>query len=207
MVNATSQDSLKTRRVLDVEGRKYTYYSLPAAAGAGLGDITRLPGSLKVLLENLLRHEDGRTVTVDDCKAVAAWLKTRSSDREIAYRPARVLLQDFTGVPTVVDFAAMRDAMQAMGGDPRRINPLAPADLVIDHSVQIDFAGSNDALAKNVALEMARNGERYSFLRWGQAAFDNFRVVPPGTGICHQVNLEYLAQTVWTTEDGGEPLA
>ena len=151
-----------------------------------------------MLLENLLRHEDGRTVTVDDVKAMAAWLKDRRSDREIAYRPARVLMQDFTGVPAVVDLAAMRDAMQELGGDAKKINPLSPVDLVIDHSVMVDYFGGKGAFAKNVAMEYERNGERYAFLRWGQGAFDNFRVVPPGTGICHQVNLEYLAQVVWT---------
>ena len=153
-----------------------------------------------MLLENLLRHEDGRTVTVDDIKAMAAWLKNRSSDREIAYRPARVLMQDFTGVPAVVDLAAMRDAMQDLGGDAKKINPLSPVDLVIDHSVMVDNFGSKGAFAKNVELEYERNGERYAFLRWGQKAFDNFRVVPPGTGICHQVNLEYLAQVVWSAD-------
>src|SRR5262245_45392431 len=155
---------------------------------------------MKVLLENLLRHEDGRTVTADDIKAVGVWLKNRRSDREIAYRPARVLMQDFTGVPAVVDLAAMRDAMQAMGGDAKKINPLSPVDLVIDHSVMVDHFGSKNSFAENVDLEYQRNGERYGFLRWGQKAFDNFRVVPPGTGICHQVNLEHLAQTVWTAD-------
>ena len=201
------QDSLNVRRALDVEGRAYDYFSLPAAAEAGLGDIARLPFSLKVLLENLLRHEDGVSVTVDDAKAMAAWLDDRRSTREIAFRPARVLMQDFTGVPAVVDLAAMRDAMAALGGDPNKINPLSPADLVIDHSVQVDRSGSDSAFADNVAIEMERNGERYAFLRWGQTAFDNFRVVPPGTGICHQVNLEHLAQTVWTSENGGRAVA
>ncbi|MBX6321897.1 MAG: aconitate hydratase AcnA, partial [Rhodospirillaceae bacterium] len=190
-------DSLKTRRQLKVGARSYDYYSLAAAAKAGLGDIARLPVSLKVLLENLLRHEDGRTVTIEDIKAVARWLRKRSSTREIAYRPARVLMQDFTGVPAIVDLASMRDAMKAMGRDPRRINPLTPVDLVIDHSVTVDSFGTPRAFKENVAKEYERNRERYAFLRWGQEAFDNFRVVPPGTGICHQVNLEYLAQTVW----------
>ena len=194
-------DSLKTRRKLKVGTKTYDYFSLKAAA-KHLGDIDRLPVSLKVLLENLLRHEDGRTVTLDDVKAVAGWLKTRSSDREIAFRPARVLMQDFTGVPAVVDLAAMRAAMSAMGGDARKINPLSPVDLVIDHSVMVDAFGSKSALKENTNLEYERNGERYEFLRWGQVAFDNFRVVPPGTGICHQVNLEYLAQTVWTGKEG-----
>jgi len=193
-------DSLKTRRSLKVGSRTYEYYSIAAAEKAGLGDVSRLPVSLKVLLENLLRHEDGRTVTVDDVKAMAKWLKDRSSQREIAYRPARVLMQDFTGVPAVVDLAAMRAAMQTMGGDARKINPLSPVDLVIDHSVMVDYFGGKGAFAKNVAMEYERNGERYAFLRWGQTAFDNFRVVPPGTGICHQVNLEHLAQVVWTAD-------
>ena len=193
-------DSLKTRRSLKVGARTYEYYSLPAAEKAGLGDLSRLPVSLKVLLENLLRHEDGRTVTVDDVKAMAAWLKDRRSDREIAYRPARVLMQDFTGVPAVVDLAAMRAAMQNLGGDAKKINPLSPVDLVIDHSVMVDYFGGKGAFAKNVAMEYERNGERYAFLRWGQRAFDNFRVVPPGTGICHQVNLEHLAQVVWSAD-------
>jgi aconitate hydratase len=206
-VTTIGQDSLKTRRTLTVGRRKYTYFSLPAAAKNGLGDISRLPFSLKVLLENMLRHEDGRTVSVDDVKAVAGWLKARRSDREIAYRPARVLMQDFTGVPAVVDLAAMRAAMAAIGGDPRKINPLSPVDLVIDHSVMVDSYGSAKAFRENVSLEMSRNAERYSFLRWGQGAFDNFRVVPPGTGICHQVNVEYLAKVVWTSKSGRETLA
>lgn len=201
------QDSLKTRRTLDVAGKKYDYFSLPAAAEAGLGDIGRLPFSLKVLLENLLRFEDGSSVTVDDVKGMAGWLEQRRSDREIAYRPARVLMQDFTGVPAVVDLAAMRDAMTALGGDADRINPLSPADLVIDHSVMVDQFGSATAFKDNVDIEMQRNQERYAFLRWGQTAFDNFRVVPPGTGICHQVNLEHLAQTVWTADIGGSTIA
>jgi aconitate hydratase len=206
-LTAIGNDTLKTRRTLDVDGRSYDYFSLAAAEQAGLAGIARLPYSLKILLENLLRHEDGRSVTVDDLKAVAAWVEARRSDREIGYRPARVLMQDFTGVPAVVDLAAMRDAMAAMGGDVRKINPLSPVDLVIDHSVVIDHAGTSDALAKNVALEYARNGERYNFLRWGQSAFSNFRVVPPGTGICHQVNLEYLAQTVWVSENDKRAIA
>ncbi|MCR4282222.1 MAG: aconitate hydratase AcnA, partial [Bauldia sp.] len=165
------------------------------------------PFSLKVLLENLLRHEDERTVSADDIRAVAEWLVTRKSDREIAFRPARVLMQDFTGVPAVVDLAAMRDAMVALGGDPAKINPLVPVDLVIDHSVMVDFFGGPGAFGKNVEMEYQRNGERYQFLRWGQSAFENFRVVPPGTGICHQVNLEYLGQTVWTSMEGRRTLA
>ncbi len=204
---AIGHDSLKTRRTLNVGGKSYDYFSIDAAAQAGAGDVARLPMTLKVLLENLLRWEDGRTVTVDDVKAVGAWLKERKSDREIAYRPARVLMQDFTGVPAVVDLAAMRDAMVRMGGDPKKINPLSPVDLVIDHSVQIDYFGSKDAFDKNVKLEYERNGERYNFLRWGAQAFANFRVVPPGTGICHQVNLENLSQTVWTADIDGKTVA
>ncbi|MCW5771580.1 MAG: aconitate hydratase AcnA, partial [Rhodospirillaceae bacterium] len=205
-MRAIGQDSLKTRRTLEVDGKSYDYFSLAAAAQT-LGDISRLPFSLKVLLENLLRFEDGRSVTTDHVKAMVAWQKDRKSETEIGFRPARVLMQDFTGVPAVVDLAAMRDAMKALGGDPRQINPLVPVDLVIDHSVIVDYAGNGGAFAKNVDLEYQRNGERYAFLRWGQTAFDNFRVVPPGTGICHQVNLEYLAQTVWTAEVDGKTFA
>jgi aconitate hydratase len=200
-------NSFKTRRTLRVGARSYDYFSLAAAAKAGIGDIARLPFSLKVLLENLLRHEDGRTVTRDDVAAVGDWLKHRRSDREIAYRPARVLMQDFTGVPAVVDLAAMRDAIGAMGGNPRQINPLSPVDLVIDHSVTVDSFGTKRAFGENVAKEFERNDERYAFLRWGQTAFDNFRVVPPGTGICHQVNLEYLSKVVWTDKRDGRTLA
>ena len=203
----SGHDRLGARRGLDVGGGRYDYYALDAVTRAGLGDIALLPYSLKVLLENLLRHEDGRTVTVDDIEAVAAWLDTRSSTREIAFRPARTLLQDFTGVPAVVDLAAMRQAMADLGGDPRKINPLASVDLVIDHSVMVDSFGSRQAFEANVEREFERNRERYSFLHWGSRAFDNFRVVPPGTGICHQVNLEYLSRTVWTREDGGVRLA
>jgi aconitate hydratase len=207
-VSVTGHDSLKARRTLKVDGKEYDYFSLEAAAkAAGLGDIARLPFSMKVLLENLVRLENGRTVTIDDIKAVAEWLKTRQSEREIAFRPARVLMQDFTGVPAVVDLAAMRQAMARLGGDPQRINPLSPVDLVIDHSVMVDSFGTAKAFGDNVKLEFERNGERYAFLKWGQSAFDNFRVVPPGTGICHQVNLEYLAQVVWTTDEGGKTIA
>ncbi len=201
------QDTLGVRRALSVDGESYDYFSLEAAADAGLGDISRLPFSLKVLLENLLRHEDGRTVTVDDVAGLAGWSAARPSDREIAYRPARVLMQDFTGVPAVADLAAMRAAMSDLGGDPTRINPLSPVDLVVDHSVMVDRFGSADAFRANVEMEMRRNRERYAFLRWGQSAFDNFRVVPPGTGICHQVNLEYLAQVVWTADVDGRTIA
>ena len=200
------RDSLKTKKSLSAGGKSYSYYSL-AEAGAQIGDVSRLPFSLKVLLENLLRFEDDRSVTVDDIKAFADWAKTGKSTREIAYRPARVLMQDFTGVPAVVDLAAMRDAMKSLGEDPEKINPLAPVDLVIDHSVMVDYFGGPDAFTKNVDREYERNGERYKFLKWGQGAFDNFRVVPPGTGICHQVNLEYLAQAVWTADHKGETYA
>ncbi|VEE16169.1 aconitate hydratase AcnA [Ectopseudomonas mendocina] len=201
-----SLDSLNCRRELKVGDATYHYFSLPEAAQS-LGNIDRLPKSLKVLLENLLRNEDGKTVQPQDLQAMVDWLDKRASDREIQYRPARVLMQDFTGVPAVVDLAAMRDAMAKAGGDPQRINPLSPVDLVIDHSVMVDRYASSSAFHDNVELEMQRNGERYAFLRWGQHAFDNFSVVPPGTGICHQVNLEYLARTVWTKEEDGITLA
>ncbi|MBF6624413.1 MAG: aconitate hydratase AcnA [Pseudomonas stutzeri] len=201
-----SLDSLNCRRSLDVNGKTYLYYSLPEAAKT-LGDISRLPTSLKVLLENLLRWEDDITVRADDFNSLASWLKARTSEREIQYRPARVLMQDFTGVPAVVDLTAMRDAVSRAGADPQRINPLSPVDLVIDHSVMVDRFGSDQAFEQNVEIEMQRNGERYEFLRWGQQAFDNFRVVPPGTGICHQVNLEYLGQVVWTRDEHSETYA
>ncbi len=201
---STSLDSFKCRRTLKVGKRDYDYFDLKEAEKSGLDGIGRLPFSLKVLLENLLRHEDGRSVTSDDIRAIADWLKEKRSDKEIAFRPARVLMQDFTGVPAVVDLAAMRDAVTALGGDPHKINPLAPVDLVIDHSVMVDAFGSGAAFQFNVDKEYERNSERYAFLRWGAGAFDNFRVVPPGTGICHQVNLEYLAQTVWTKKENGE---
>jgi aconitate hydratase len=200
----TGHDSLKTRKTLTVDGKSYDYFSLPDAA-AQLGDISRLPFSLKVLLENLLRFEDDRSVNTGDVKAVVEWLKTKTSEHEVAYRPARVLMQDFTGVPAVVDLAAMREAMTSLGGNAQRINPLTAVDLVIDHSVMVDEFGSNSAFQKNVDIEFDRNNERYKFLRWGSAAFKNFRVVPPGTGICHQVNLEYLAQAVWVEEDETNP--
>ena len=201
-----SLDSLNCRRELKIGDTTYHYFSLPEAARR-LGDIQRLPKSLKVLLENLLRNEDGQTVSAEDLQAMVDWLDQRASDREIQYRPARVLMQDFTGVPAVVDLAAMRDAMARAGGDPQRINPLSPVDLVIDHSVMVDRYASSSAFHDNVELEMQRNGERYAFLRWGQHAFANFSVVPPGTGICHQVNLEYLARTVWTNSEDGATLA
>jgi len=194
------QDSMKTRKTLDVDGQSYEYFSI-AEAEKQIGSVAKLPFSLKILLENLLRFEDGRSVTTEDIQAMADWLKEKKSTREIAYRPARVLMQDFTGVPAVVDLAAMRDAMVNLKGDAQKINPLSPVDLVIDHSVMVDYFGGPDAFKKNVEKEFERNQERYEFLRWGQTAFDNFRVVPPGTGICHQVNLEYLARTVWSSED------
>jgi aconitate hydratase len=202
LMTAPSLDSFKCRKSLKVGSRLYGYYSLPAAEKNGLRGISQLPFSLKVLLENLLRHEDGRTVTREDIEGIADWLNNRGkAEREIAFRPARVLMQDFTGVPAVVDLAAMRDAMKALGGDPKKINPLAPVDLVIDHSVMVDFFGTPKSFRQNVQLEYDRNRERYTFLKWGQRAFDNFNVVPPGTGICHQVNLEYLARTVWTRKE------
>jgi len=206
-VTTSSLDSFKCRRTLEAGGKTFTYYSLVEAERNGLDGISRLPVSLKVLLENLLRHEDGRSVTADDIRAVAKWLKDRVSTQEIAFRPARVLMQDFTGVPAVVDLAAMRDAMTVLGGDPKKINPLVPVDLVIDHSVIVDEFGTPRAFAHNVEKEYERNGERYRFLKWARDSFDNFRVVPPGTGICHQVNLEYLSQTVWTKIEGGEEIA
>ncbi|PJE26063.1 Aconitate hydratase 1 [Pseudooceanicola marinus] len=196
------QDTAKTRKTLTVGDKSIAYYSIPAAEAAGLGEFSKLPAALKVVLENMLRFEDGKTVSVDDIKAFAEWgAKGGKNPREIAYRPARVLMQDFTGVPAVVDLAAMRDGIKALGGDAKKINPLVPVDLVIDHSVMIDEFGNPRAFQMNVDREYERNMERYQFLKWGQTAFENFRVVPPGTGICHQVNLEYLAQTVWTDKD------
>jgi aconitate hydratase len=195
-------DTAKTRKTLTVGDQSIAYYSIPAATEAGLGDFSKLPAALKVVLENMLRFEDDKTVTVDDIKAFAEWgAQGGKNPREIAYRPARVLLQDFTGVPAVVDLAAMRDALVSLGGDAEQINPLNPVDLVIDHSVMIDEFGNPRAFQMNVDREYERNMERYTFLKWGQNAFNNFRVVPPGTGICHQVNLEYLSQTVWTDKD------
>ncbi|MBV8311672.1 MAG: aconitate hydratase, partial [Planctomycetaceae bacterium] len=200
--------SFETLTPLTVDGQTYHYYRLDALRAQGL-DVAALPFSLKVLLENLLRHEDGSTVTADDIRGLAAWNPRAEPDREIAFRPSRVLLQDFTGVPALVDLAAMRDAMWQMGGEPRKINPLQPVELVIDHSVQVDEAGSISAFAVNADLEFRRNRERYAFLRWGQNAFDNFKVVPPDTGIVHQVNLEYLARVVFTaaSASGKETLA
>ena len=198
----TGQDTLGTRKTLTVDGQDYDYYSL-SAASEKIGDISRLPYTLKVLLENLLRFEDGRSVNTGDIEALKNWLDTKNSTQEIAYRPARVLMQDFTGVPAVVDLAAMREAMKSLGSDPQKINPLVPVDLVIDHSVMVDQFGGPGAFQANVDREFERNNERYAFLKWGQDAFQNFRVVPPGTGICHQVNLEYLAQTVWVSDEEG----
>ncbi len=201
------QDSLQTRRSLTIDGKQFDYFSIPEAAKT-IGDVARLPVTLKVVLENILRFEDGRSYTVQDAKAVAEWLENGGkSDKEVPFRPARILMQDFTGVPAVVDLAAMRDGIVKLGGDPQKVNPLVPVDLVIDHSVMVDVSARADAMDKNVELEFERNGERYTFLRWGQTAFDNFRVVPPGTGICHQVNLEYLAQTVWTAKIDGQEIA
>ncbi len=196
----------KSQDTLDVDGQRYHFYSLPRAAQQ-LGDLSRLPKSLKVLLENLLRWQDESSVTADDIQALADWQKTAHADREIAYRPARVLMQDFTGVPAVVDLAAMREAVKRLGGDVAKVNPLSPVDLVIDHSVTVDRFGDDNAFEENVRLEMERNHERYVFLRWGQKAFDKFRVVPPGTGICHQVNLEYLGKAVWHEEQDGKQIA
>jgi aconitate hydratase len=207
-----SRNSFATRKILDVGGRSYAYFSLPEAQAQGLGNVDRLPMSLKILLENLLRFEDGVTVKEEDIRALAGWAATQADPNaelaeEIAFRPARVLMQDFTGVPGVADLAAMRSVVVDAGYPAEIINPLSPVDLVIDHSVMVDAFGTEDAFEQNVALEMQRNGERYRFLRWGQQAFDNFRVVPPGTGICHQVNLEYLARAVWTKEEAGEVIA
>jgi aconitate hydratase len=202
-----SRNSFAAKSTLKAGKNTYTYYSIPAAAKSMGVDFSKLPFSLKILLENLLRYEDGNTVVADDVKAFASWLKSKNEPRDIAYRPARVLMQDFTGVPAVVDLAAMRDAVAKLGGNPEKINPLSPVDLVIDHSVQVDKYASATAFGENVALEMERNMERYAFLRWGQKAFNNFRVVPPGTGICHQVNLEYLAKVVWTKTEDGETVA
>ncbi|WP_372633918.1 aconitate hydratase AcnA [Alcanivorax jadensis] len=202
------QDTLNSKKTLEANGKTYHYFDINTVADKGWGDLSKLPFSLKVLLENLLRFEDGDSVTTADVEAVMRWLENKRSDKEINYRPARVLMQDFTGVPGVVDLAAMRDAIKKAGGDPSRINPLTPVDLVIDHSVMVDKFGNPQAFEDNVEIEYQRNRERYQFLRWGQKAFNNFRVVPPGTGICHQVNLEYLAKGVWSAEaDDGNTYA
>ncbi len=206
-MSKASLDSLKTKRSLEVGGKTYQYYSLKAAEEAGIANASTLPFSLKVLLENLLRNEDGETVTLDDIKAMGQWLEKRKSDNEIAYYPARVLMQDFTGVPAVVDLAAMRDAMKNLGGNAQAINPQVPVNLVIDHSVSVDNFGNANSFDENVSLEFQRNKERYEFLKWGKGAFENFGVVPPGTGICHQVNLENIGKVVWTKENNGETLA
>ncbi|MDP9415023.1 MAG: aconitate hydratase AcnA, partial [Pseudomonadota bacterium] len=207
-MTSVGNNSLNTRSTLDVGGKSYAYYSLAKAAEA-LGDISRLPFSMKVLLENLLRFEDGKTVTRDDIQAIVDWQQNKgATSKEIQYRPARVLMQDFTGVPAVVDLAAMRDAMKSLGGNAEKINPLVPVHLVIDHSVMVDEFGNATAFERNVELEYQRNMERYQFLKWGAAAFSNFKVVPPGTGICHQVNLEHIARTVWSSPDAsGEEVA
>jgi aconitate hydratase len=202
-MTAIGHDTLKTLKTLTVDGKDYKYFSLAEAADA-LGDISKLPKTLKILLENTLRFENGGSYKVDDAKAIIGWLEKATSTNEVPFKPARILMQDFTGVPGVVDLAAMRDGILRLGGKPEKVNPLVPVDLVIDHSVMVDVSGTADALEKNIELEFDRNGERYRFLRWGQEAFDNFRVVPPDTGICHQVNLEYLAQVAWTSENNGE---
>ncbi len=209
MTVTTGHDAARTRKSLTAGGQTVSYYSIPAAEAAGLGEFSRLPAALKVVLENMLRFEDGKTVSLDDIRAFSDWGKLAGKNpREIAYRPARVLMQDFTGVPAVVDLAAMRDGILGLGGSAQKINPLNPVDLVIDHSVMIDEFGTPRAFQANVDREYERNMERYVFLKWGQKAFNNFRVVPPGTGICHQVNLEYLAQTVWTdTDQNGDLVA
>ena len=197
-------NSFKSKKIIKVNGKDYVIYSLPEAEKNGLKDISKLPKSLKILLENLLRHEDNSTVDKNQINAIQSWLNTKTSDTEIAYRPARVLMQDYTGIPAVADLAAMRDAVKAKNKDPKKINPLSQVDLVIDHSVMVDNYANKDSFDLNVEKEFSRNGERYSFLKWGQQAFDNFKVVPPGTGICHQVNLEYLSKVVWSSEVNSE---
>ena len=193
-----NKNSYKTLKSININDKIYKYYSLKEAEKNGLSNISKLPKSLKVLLENLLRYEDGLSVTKDQIDAIKNWLKEKKSNTEIAYRPARVLLQDYTGIPAVADLAAMREAVKEKNKDPNTINPLSKVDLVIDHSVQVDKFAKSDSFEKNVDIEFERNGERYSFLKWGQQAFNNFRIVPPGTGICHQVNLEYLSKVVWS---------
>ncbi|HXC32628.1 MAG TPA: aconitase family protein, partial [Verrucomicrobiae bacterium] len=206
-MSPASKNSFGTRDTLTVDGKPYEIFRLSALEKKGVGSISRLPFSLLVLLENLLRQEDGRFVHPEDIQALAAWDPKAASQKEISFMPARVLLQDFTGVPAVVDFAAMREAMSALGGDPKKVNPLLPAELVIDHSVQVDKFGSDMAFDFNAQLEFQRNVERYAFLRWGQAALNNFKVVPPDTGICHQVNLEYLSRVVFSEEQNGKQVA
>ncbi|HLV94593.1 MAG TPA: aconitase family protein, partial [Candidatus Acidoferrales bacterium] len=211
-MSGESKNTFGTKAALKLSGDKaggdsVAIFKLEALERAGIGEISRLPFSLKVLLENLLRHEDGRFVRADDIRALAAWDPSSGGGQEISFMPARVLLQDFTGVPAVVDLAAMRDAMRHLGGDPKKINPLLPAELVIDHSVQVDKFGAANVFAFNAEMEMQRNIERYAFLRWGQQSFRNFKVVPPDTGICHQVNLEYLARVVFSEKQNGETVA
>ena len=193
-------NSYKTLSEIEINNKKFKFYSLKKAEENGLEGISKLPKSLKVLLENLLRYEDDVSVTKNQIEAIKDWLKSKKSKTEIAYRPARVLLQDYTGIPAVADLAAMREAVKEKNKDPNTINPLSAVDLVIDHSVQVDQSAKADSFDKNVEIEFNRNGERYSFLKWGQQAFDNFRIVPPGTGICHQVNLEYLSKVVWSAK-------
>ena len=206
-MNVKSKNSFKSLDKLDISGKTYHFYNLSKAEKNGLKGINKLPKSLKVLLENLLRFEDGVTVNQNQIKGIADWLKTKNSKMEIAYRPARILLQDYTGIPAVADLAAMRDAVKSKNKDPNKINPLSTVDLVIDHSVMVDNYAKKDSFKKNVEREFDRNGERYSFLKWGQNAFNNFRVVPPGTGICHQVNLEYLSKVVWSSKIDGDTFA
>src|ERR1700692_3422115 len=201
---SASKNSFGTRDTLQVDGKSYEIFSLSALEKKGVGHVSKLPFSLRVLLENLLRQEDGRFVHPGDIEALAGWDPNAATQKEISFMPARVLLQDFTGVPAVVDFAAMREAIRTLGGDPKKVNPLLPAELVIDHSVQVDKSGSDMAFAFNAELEFHRNVERYAFLRWGQTAFDNFKVVPPDTGIVHQINLEYLARVVCAVPSGNK---
>ena len=199
-----NKNSYKSLKTISIDNSEYRYFSLAEAEKNGLSGVSKLPKSLKVLLENLLRYEDDLTVTKNQIEALKEWLKTKKSSTEIAYRPARVLLQDYTGIPAVADLAAMREAVKEKKKDPNTINPLSAVDLVIDHSVQVDKSANSDSFEKNVDIEFKRNGERYSFLKWGQQAFNNFRIVPPGTGICHQVNLEYLSKVVWSEKFKGE---
>ena len=198
-----SKNSFNSLSDIKIQDTNYKYYSLNKAEQNGLEGISKLPKSLKVLLENLLRYEDDLSVNKNQINSIKEWLKSKKSNTEIAYRPARVLLQDYTGIPAVADLAAMREAVKDKNKDPNTINPLSAVDLVIDHSVQVDQSAKSDSFEKNVDIEFKRNGERYSFLKWGQQAFNNFRIVPPGTGICHQVNLEYLSKVVWSEEFEG----